>query len=1407
MSLLPLFQVSIPQVHPHRSLNWANAKKFNAQRIRSRKKEHEERLGSEGKQLPSTEMKQSSLTNGRNAPALSIAVTMSDDEDNELHSCDKVAVGQDASNVSAWAMMEHYDGLQNGNHSLLLPCEQRIHSISGSFLQYDDDSSFLSNDSGHVAEQGIFSDPTQNSWGGIHGKQLAVLQTPAKIEWHENEDGELVESSSTSDQSISRKSTTDDDDTVVDSVPTCSQVENHSNKSLENDEGLGHDICVSDPSKPLSKPSLTPACTRLEREDRRRLEDEVSTPPPSDMQESLVPSDCQVEDELVSDTTDFDQMSKQEEETQKSAPSLMESDIDTAPVPIDCTEDTGIPLKSTWQGFGYLEKIEELEQNLKEQRFSTDQVQSKLKDRVVELEQALRATAATPRGTMVQENPLKTLLDRNQTLVKEVRFADQTCVELSSRVSALEAENNFLKDRVRHLEEENDALRQENEETVGSVHQETPNLDSFTPNVGKDDPDHIFQLMNSSTSFSSEIHSVEVSKVRSESEFLGRQLGLVQEKLDAKVKELEEERARFKQLEEQKRKEVEIQHLRIVALEEMTSQTCFRQDGLASQLLSDTDKRVFTLEKELAHAMASVVALRRESKKIQIKEALPSNLESSALVESRTERMIQESLTKMFGRYQYLERHVNEVVDGYIRRLERLTETVEYLRSSLDFEAESFSPKFVEEGLCKGMDASIGSSPRCAKEDDLLSMMEEARNPSIAKSLESDEGLYAFEDISQLFSDDETLESKNGSSVTSVSPQNWKVPLQAAVNECQRVKERSSMLKQEILKQKASIRALEAENGRLCLEASRRGEENQMVETALDEAKHIIDELKSNLRVSEEDRENALQSNRQKEAELKLQRRNWQDLESELRTERSKQRVLENRIEELDQALVESRERLEEAMKSSLRHQSRCDNLLVQMENMSKNTRAERDEETVGLQRRLDEADDEVKKWKKLHQESNNRLIRAVEENKTIQKSIAAIQAQEEKFVSDAEDSMLESQYNLESMRRERAELRAQLSRKQKEVLSLKDTFSAYKEKTQIQLQQCSSSLQRMESGKSATMLHCQELKTARKELFEKLLSVDCCTETIHSITTLENGSDTDTDIECLFLQEVSYWKEIAPRIAKSVQSLSKTKIEFGHLLKESANLSNDLNLLKDSEKECKERIDEERRTNEKLLALLSQAEVEMERSAKQIREMSAALSRLQESESEANNKVKAAEHECLKVSDDLRRAQSVSTLEHTRLNEKVSDLSKKLEEKEALLSDMNAVLSETKAEVTTLSHLQRTHEAEVGRLTSTLQSLETKCSRLRNYIKKLTKKCEEWEACYEKQACSIEELQAKNSKLRENASGLANRYIKLKEGVNRKKQCHRDARAKWTSERSTLHEVHAQLEEELELIAKELDC
>lgn len=105
------------------------------------------------------------------------------------------------------------------------------------------------------------------------------------------------------------------------------------------------------------------------------------------------------------------------------------------------------------------------------------------------------------------------------------------------------------------------------------------------------------------------------------------------------------------------------------------------------------------------------------------------------------------------------------------------------------------------------------------------------------------------------------------------------------------------------------------------------------------------------------------------------------------------------------------------------------------------------------------------------------------------------------------------------------------------------------------------------------------------------------------------------------------------------------------------------------------------------------------------------------------------------------------------------------------------------------------------------LMGSESKCTRLRVYIQKLTKKCEEWEKSYDQQFECIEKLRRKNSKVLDKTSEIARKYHKLKADVQRKRICHNSVREKWSNEQSNIQAVHMELEEELDLIAKELNA
>ena len=479
-------------------------KKFNTERIRQRMREQNEKFPpSKGKLMlsaapvrilppPQTDKENyipvsSNNLNGttknnenisnirtKKFPHLSISVTMDEAEDEEgnyaagrtLNESIKVSDDDDddddenISVPSAWAMMEHYQGSSK---------DREI---------YDRNSS-------EKSPRSIKNDRAARSKEspGNYGDKI-----PTRIHWLEDDDGELIQSSFYTHEETSEIGNPD-------RMELLSSPANTSDLSTAREEDK-HIIfrrdsvtCFSDQAIVpgySSSPNLlsennrlgqpTPAKVRQKWVDAE--DEDLSTHPGSLLQESMIQSiqlSSNEDSRGAMETSSHLSSDRIQNEKKLSLQFLPFQDLTAAAAESESAGPTSlalatVPDETTTVAQGkikvkflqknddiYLDRIGELESNLKVQQNNTDQVQDKLKERVVELEQALKVTAATPRGTIIDENPLKTLLDRNQTLVKEVRFADQTCVELSSTITGLEVNNERLQEQVAMLAQEKES--------------------------------------------------------------------------------------------------------------------------------------------------------------------------------------------------------------------------------------------------------------------------------------------------------------------------------------------------------------------------------------------------------------------------------------------------------------------------------------------------------------------------------------------------------------------------------------------------------------------------------------------------------------------------------------------------------------------------------------------------------------------------------------------------------------------------------------------------------------------------------------------------------------------------------------------------------------------------------------
>jgi hypothetical protein len=1467
----------------------ADAKRFNSQRIRRRMKEQQERFGSNKGKIAhtSTMRKKFSASSkgeenalGATNPPLAISVTMSEDAEDQGESShgtgamvevERQRMGLDndesttCNNVSAWAMMEHYQ-LENDGDQRHQAAQQFLEATelnnetsfweSSLVMESYSFQSSSSEDSGKNSQRKgtniikkIFVPPVDD-WDEKNFDDSFLrdpnLKAPSKIEWHADGNGEMVQNSFYTQDSLSdprREASRDDsvDTSTGQRVEWGHETGESGAGDVVDDQTLSQGTdssAILDDSFPSplvisSQPQPTPARLRKEWQDGRIQPDEDFSPTNSLLQESMIHSDCNqitgstneefsswensgepkelIENPPNESRSDESQASQKESIAQLSLVSLQPSENAMFEITAHQTS-TGItlPLSGSLPGqalataskdhtrnkenFVQIARIEELEQSLKEQKHNKHQVQFRLKERVVELEHALRATVATPRGTIVQENPLRTLLDRNQSLVKEVRFADQTCVELSSKISALEAENQIFRNQVSTLERDNDNLRRESEEShnvhshevdekqemvdklsedlksaqkalgrlrptsidddtlrkvvdelkaeVGALEQETDepllssassllsHLDSFT-NASTESEDHgnsftshclakalqiqvqllrqrekcpesshdlVQQLeevrsvneslveklgrfknvnrgdLDNSTLPLPEDVSRELLKAKDENDFLGRQLGKVQEKLD-------EERSRFGATELFWKEEAEEQLCKVKCLEDQLAkameQMYIYQDGPTSPRLVHADKQVFALETELAHAKASIVAMKRESEKMLSRPITQIDHKFSMKEDKEIVRTVQLALTKMYDHYQGLENKVKNMVDSYSERLDNLVETVSYLRSSLLFESESVSTQIQQEATPRMLDAAIDHHRNPHHEDEMFELMEEARSPPKAKDYSDGEASSNFGDVSRLFSDDSTLESlaKVASVRSSLSDaEHWREPLEAAIRECQRIKERSINLKQEVEKYKVVIERLESENRRLSLDASRKAEEKNLVEKALQEARSRIEDLKSSLDAANFEKVRVEEGQAEREARINKIEQGKDELEECLRDARENEERLEIRLEEVKANLNETEMKHHVALSSFNDCKRECDGLRSEVRKKDSEIAEEKDGEILSLQRALRNTENDIEELRRSHQEVFTKFANELKEKSKLESIVADMRGSHQKVLSEAEDQVLESRYKQEDMRKERAELKLKLARKETELSSVKESFVSYRNKLQEQLDEKDSLIGSLQAERYELVHYSEKVAVARRHIFEVLESSGLKNEVLERIS-IEEEDDSCEGCTPKCSRELSYLLEILPSLTKSIVSISGSRRKADEFRQEAEVLKESIFQLQEMEVGYMTQIEEEKVQNEKLFALLRQAELEMERSAKQIREMSTALSRLQQQESEANEKARSTENECVKIRKELEQVQREVTEERTSTHIKLSEVTAALIDKESKLSEATGEL------------------------------------------------------------------------------------------------------------------------------------
>jgi predicted nuclease with TOPRIM domain len=1525
-------------------------KKFNTERIRQRMREQNEKFPpSKGKLMlsaapvrilppPQTDKENyipvsSNNLNGttknndnisnirtKKFPHLSISVTMDEAEDEEgnyaagrtLNESIKVSDDDDDDDdenfsvPSAWAMMEHYQGSSKDRES------------------YDRNSS-------EKSPRSIKNDRAARSKEspGNYGDKI-----PTRIHWLEDDDGELIQSSFYTHEETSEIGNPD-------RMELLSSSANTSDLSTAREEDK-HIIfrrdsvtCFSDQAIVpgySSSPNLlsennrlgqpTPAKVRQKWVDAE--DEDLSTHPGSLLQESMIQSiqlssnedsrgametsshlssdRIQNEKKLSLQFLPFQDLTAAAAESESAGPTSLA--LATVPDETTTVAQGKIKLKFLQKNDDiYLDRIGELESNLKVQQNNTDQVQDKLKERVVELEQALKVTAATPRGTIIDENPLKTLLDRNQTLVKEVRFADQTCVELSSTITGLEVNNERLQEQVAMLAQEKESQSLdtkekedmkskrilEQEEIINKLRQDvnsasenlrikaiedenlqivikqamgslelnkgySPGLSLASSIISERDSTaseysvdtnefgtaskslqqqigelvekakmgqqtergcteeteklkgknealemELNQLRVMLQSSSYEI-SAEDSKIQSENEFLGRQLGNVQEKLDLTQKKLQDECQKSESLQVHLKRGVETYMRLIEPLERRLIEVTQFNPKLKD--VADVDEHLFSLEKELVHVKASIAAMKRESEWLLVTPTLNAGMCTDGNQQVELVSMIQATTLRMGKRYKQLETDLDGMVVDFSDRLEKLTGTVSLLRSSLLFEKDSISSvlsnmqedEMEEEGDDRNDGRQYSTSINLISatipiqntpvedEDEMFMLMEEARSPRAHNlSISSD-----------LLSLDMTLGSivRTGSVVSSATNlDRFRESLETAMIECKRVKDRSSKLKDQIEAQKTTIETLEQENGRLSLNASRRSEEYSLVQIALVEAKTEIKELRCTVVSIQTEKENFFKQLTEEEGERKIVEDEKERLTKEFVQIRNEKEEFEKRTNELESFVAEIKMELEFSTRSSDEYKRRFEDLQLYQSSKINSIVEQKELESADTHRSLQATLRETSELKRLHQETITKLSYEVESKLKLEAIVNGFKSAQLQAQSDAEDRDFESQFAYEDMRKERAELKCKLSLTVKESSQLKESYSNLKLKMKSQMEEKQERIEKLETEKSDLLSNISQLAEERRNFNRLLQDLGCCQDLSHF--------NSDEIQNCQFesaMKEIDSWKATIPFISDEITAMHHTTARIPELELQVESINSDVSTRELHETNQMKLAEDQKAQNESLFGLLRQAEQEMERSTSQIKEMSEAMAVMQQRETEASNNNKSLESELKEIKDESEKYVTDKREEFSKVKSLLLEASSTLEKKELQLLELNSQLNFMNSDINDVTSQLRSKENEEHSLKMNLQSCENKNSRLREYIRKLTTKLDDWDVWSERQTRAIDKLQDKNCRLRE--------YIRK---LTTKCEAYNHNRVHRKNERSSLHQVHTALEQELKQLSKSL--
>ena len=1047
----------------------------------------------------------------------------------------------------------------------------------------------------------------------------------------------------------------------------------------------------------------------------------------------------------------------------------------------------------------YLDRIAQLEQALQQRYHSTTSTSA-----------AAAAAAVTTRTSNIPTNETKSLWERNQTLVKEVRFADQTCVELSGQLQASCAENERLQLQLKQLQQQQQRKEraQSNAAAAAAASKQEWELQQATLTAQHEQ--ERLQAKEQMEALQSQLQELDSSWRAKED-----QMTQDYRQLQARLASTEQDEKVYQQQLEQSTQEKEALQERICELE----CTNHEQSERLQQMQVDHEQKTFENTLVCDQLVSAQQTILDKDQQIADLQA------NTQILQSKMEQSLTRATNEFKLKSDLLELQVANDMKEWQEQVARLTKAVQYLQDSLEFaDSESDNNSNDEDSSCASSltdvsektkspgEATIKSSSTAlnatftddAKDNSVdLEHMEEARlleqddsaseaseeqilSPPRQSSIDDDDDdtMSSIAGISHLFSldSDQVLESYNKNnnigmltskfahaskfmSPSSSSPSLDMTKTPDGVNRQQVV-----ALQQELAETKEALVSSLSERASLLDQLSLLGSKKEELENDLKTKVTILRESGDKCRNLEavlgemklecEELKQKLDFERKRLEEERLgYERRIAILDEELKTRQSTDEEWKS---EMNRVMVEKEEIQQQLDDIGTSSEQKIRMLELQVQNLDETVATkeadlkltdealQKSESSLGELRVSYETERKEfeSEMKRLRKVQEGELHRAQEKIQVLQERDVAHESECQQFREQIAANSTREQHEIDRMKRAEKELEAFIStlKGEKKTLEMK-ILSLSNELAQTHRQMQDLNLKCSKDSRSVVDKE-EELRRLQQALEESQSVLGSLKESYVACNEqLANYESTQREQEAEL--------EEAKTMTRAAEDLASTA---EHRFLEVQNRLQHVSTERDSL--LQEKVDLEER--------LERAKCSLRLAEARLREQTAAHQNdISALETNHANIVSELEENLEKVEADLESNNNELNSAHHEIEGlrcMVAELTDRCRKAEALQVDLNEVsraLSSSETDRRDLVDLLSQNEQAMVELQTENNTLTTKCNRLRDYIRKLTGKCDEWEEFHEKQANVLQKLKQANERTQQKAAKLAHRLQK----------------------------------------------